>query len=98
MSWNSGPCLNDPPPRPAVTIEAKSSPVDPGAVLETLAAYWAHPVPARFTNRVPGRIAGSAHDQLVPEGTANPYWEIRGRTFEDLDGYRVVLQNSAWEG
>ena len=26
----------------------------------------------------------------------NPYWEIRGRTFEDSDGYRVVLQNDAW--
>jgi len=23
----------------------------------------------------------------------NPYWGIDGRTFEDLDGYRVVLQN-----
>jgi catechol 2,3-dioxygenase-like lactoylglutathione lyase family enzyme len=26
----------------------------------------------------------------------NPYWDIHGRTFEDLDGYRVVLQNEAW--
>jgi hypothetical protein len=26
----------------------------------------------------------------------NPYWDIVGRTFEDLDGYRVVLENSAW--
>jgi hypothetical protein len=26
----------------------------------------------------------------------NPYWEVQGRTFEDLDGYRVVLQNAAW--
>jgi hypothetical protein len=26
----------------------------------------------------------------------NPYWEVRGRTFVDADGYRVVLQNSAW--
>lgn len=23
----------------------------------------------------------------------NPYWDLRGRTFEDIDGYRVVLQN-----
>lgn len=23
----------------------------------------------------------------------NPYWEAKGRTFEDPDGYRVVLQN-----
>lgn len=26
----------------------------------------------------------------------NPYWGIDGRTFEDLDGYRVVLQQEPW--
>ncbi len=26
----------------------------------------------------------------------NPYWDQRGRTFEDPDGYRVVLQQSPW--
>ena len=26
----------------------------------------------------------------------NPYWDQLGRTFEDLDGYRVVLQNAGW--
>ena len=26
----------------------------------------------------------------------NPYWELRGRTFEDPDGYRVVLQQAEW--
>lgn len=26
----------------------------------------------------------------------NPYWELRGRTYEDRDGYRIVLQNDAW--
>jgi hypothetical protein len=26
----------------------------------------------------------------------NPYWDARGRTFEDPDGYRTVLQNAAW--
>lgn len=26
----------------------------------------------------------------------NPFWDISGRTFEDLDGYRIVLQNSSW--
>jgi hypothetical protein len=28
--------------------------------------------------------------------SSNPYWDRHGRTFEDLDGYRVVLQNVAW--
>jgi len=26
----------------------------------------------------------------------NPYWDQHGRTFEDPDGYRVVIQNAAW--
>ena len=26
----------------------------------------------------------------------NPYWDRAGRTFEDPDGYRVVLQNAPW--
>ena len=26
----------------------------------------------------------------------NNYWDVSGQTFEDLDGYRVVLQNRAW--
>ena len=28
----------------------------------------------------------------------NPYWDVGGTTFEDLDGYRVVLQNREWQG
>jgi prolyl oligopeptidase len=26
----------------------------------------------------------------------NPFWDLQGRTFEDIDGYRVALQNAAW--
>ena len=26
----------------------------------------------------------------------NPYWDVRGRTYQDRDGYRVVLQNDKW--
>jgi catechol 2,3-dioxygenase-like lactoylglutathione lyase family enzyme len=26
----------------------------------------------------------------------NPYWDRKGKTFEDPDGYRVVLQNASW--
>jgi catechol 2,3-dioxygenase-like lactoylglutathione lyase family enzyme len=26
----------------------------------------------------------------------NPYWDAHGRTFEDDDGYRVVLARAAW--
>jgi catechol 2,3-dioxygenase-like lactoylglutathione lyase family enzyme len=31
-----------------------------------------------------------------PVNPFNPYWEAQGQTFEDPDGYRVVLQNAAW--
>lgn len=26
----------------------------------------------------------------------NPYWDVRGKTFVDIDGYRVVVQNADW--
>ncbi|MEZ5503469.1 MAG: VOC family protein [Halioglobus sp.] len=26
----------------------------------------------------------------------NPYWDKSGSTFEDVDGYRIVLQKSEW--
>jgi catechol 2,3-dioxygenase-like lactoylglutathione lyase family enzyme len=26
----------------------------------------------------------------------NPYWDKKGKTFADPDGYRVVLQNASW--
>lgn len=32
-----------------------------------------------------------------PVVSLNPWWDRAGRSFEDADGYRVVLQNSAWE-
>ena|ERR1044071_8482218 len=31
-----------------------------------------------------------------PVDSFNPYWDRAGATFEDPDGYRVVLQNAAW--
>ena len=32
----------------------------------------------------------------APVPSFNPYWDRQGVTFEDPDGYRVVLQNMAW--
>lgn len=33
---------------------------------------------------------------FAPVKAYNPYWDVRGKTFEDADGYRVVLQRAAW--
>ena len=34
----------------------------------------------------------------TPVSAYNPYWNHNGRTYEDPDGYRVVLQNGSWPG
>ena len=34
---------------------------------------------------------------FAPVAAFNPYWDADGATFEDPDGYRVVLQRAAWE-
>jgi catechol 2,3-dioxygenase-like lactoylglutathione lyase family enzyme len=39
------------------------------------------------------RLGGNGFLRVV---SLNPYWEVSGRTFEDPDGYRVVLQNAEW--
>jgi catechol 2,3-dioxygenase-like lactoylglutathione lyase family enzyme len=33
---------------------------------------------------------------FAPVPAFNPYWDRDGLTFEDPDGYRVVLQQAAW--
>jgi len=32
----------------------------------------------------------------TPVKSFNPYWDRKGKTFEDPDGYRVVLQQASW--
>jgi len=43
-----------------------------------------------------------AVDRMIAHGytpveSFNPYWDKNGRTFEDADGYRVVLENNHWQ-
>lgn len=42
--------------------------------------------------RAVDRMTAAGYD---PVPSFNPYWDLAGRTFEDPDGYRVVLQNAA---
>ncbi|MTJ80289.1 MAG: VOC family protein [Telmatospirillum sp.] len=52
------------------------------------------PAPIQWTAAVDRmRQAG-----FPPVTAFNPYWDRLGLTFEDPDGYRVVLQNAAWAG
>ena len=42
-------------------------------------------------------IASMERAGFRPVPSWNPYWDRAGVTYEDPDGYRVVLQNEAWE-
>jgi catechol 2,3-dioxygenase-like lactoylglutathione lyase family enzyme len=33
----------------------------------------------------------------MPVKSHNPFWDRKGRTYEDADGYRVVLYQGGWE-
>ena len=70
---------------------SRSQPVHPSPTVEDLIVLY---VPAQqdwlaMCARMP--VAG--FKQLR---SFNPYWEERGRTYEDRDGYRVVLQQAEW--
>lgn len=44
-------------------------------------------------DRACARMLAAGFEQVA---SFNPYWEVRGRTYQDHDGYRVVLQNDGW--
>jgi catechol 2,3-dioxygenase-like lactoylglutathione lyase family enzyme len=51
-----------------------------------------------FVHKV-GHEAGRARLEELghkPVKAFNPYWDKKGKTFEDPDGYRVVLQQASW--
>ena len=42
-------------------------------------------------------VAGMRSAGYEPVPAFNSYWDKMGLTFEDPDGYRIVLQNAAWD-
>jgi len=62
------------------------------ATQENLLVFYL-PDPDAWQAAVDGMIACG----YQPVKSFNPYWDVRGMTFEDMDGYRVVLQRAAWE-
>ena len=47
---------------------------------------------AKSIERIASRLAALGYRAVPPE---NPYWQEKGVTIEDPDGWRVVLMNSA---
>jgi catechol 2,3-dioxygenase-like lactoylglutathione lyase family enzyme len=42
-------------------------------------------------------VRGMRRAGFTPVPSFNPYWDREGVTFEDPDGYRIVLQNASWD-
>ncbi len=68
-----------------------SHPVAPSPSPEDLAVFYL-PSPEEWRLACARMIAAGFREVR----SFNPYWERCGRTFEDLDGYRTVLQNAEW--
>ncbi|WP_248885729.1 VOC family protein [Acidithiobacillus acidisediminis] len=69
----------------------RTHPVVPAPTPEDLLVFYL-PEPAE-RSEAHSRILAAGFKQV---SSFNPYWEVRGRTFEDLDGYRIVLQQAQW--
>ena len=64
----------------------RNRPVPPTPTAEDLAVFY---VPeTKEWQRACIRVEAVGFERVA---SPNPYWDIRGRTFQDHDGYRVVL-------
>lgn len=45
-----------------------------------------------------GRCAAMRSAGFEQVASFNPYWDLRGCTFQDPDGYRLVLHRDRWAG
>ncbi|MGI4871907.1 MAG: VOC family protein [Janthinobacterium lividum] len=63
----------------------------PAPTPENLLVFY-FPEPAAWQAAV-GRMRAAGY---VAVAAHNPYWDQQGVTFADPDGYRVVLQQAAW--
>ncbi len=66
-------------------------PVMPTPTPEDLVVFYI-PDSEEWTDRCQQMIEAG----FEPVTSLNPYWDVSGQTFEDSDGYRVVIQNSGW--
>src|SRR5262245_53628167 len=66
-------------------------PVSPAPTPEDLIVFYL-PDRAEWAGACASMLAAG----FVEVPAFNPYWRRRGRTFEDPDRYRVVLQNASW--
>ena len=66
-------------------------PVRPAPTVEDLVVFYV-PEPTSWATAC-ARMLGAGFVGVV---SFNPYWDLHGRTFEDADRYRTVLQQANW--
>ena len=71
----------------------RTNPVAPSPTPEDLVVFYVPSAEAWET-----RCAAMLSAGFREVESFNPYWKQRGRTFEDPDGYRVVIQRGSWPG
>ena len=70
---------------------SRKHPISPTPTVEDLLVFY---VPSKSEWKATcARMQAAGFMQVT---SFNPYWEVRGRTFEDSDGYRVVLEQAQW--
>ena len=69
----------------------RTHPIAPSATAEDLTVFYL-PTPSEWESTCASMLAAG----FKQVASLNPYWEVQGRTFQDQDGYRVVLQNAEW--
>ena len=69
----------------------RSHTIEPTPTVEDLVVFYIPDASEWERSRANMVAAG-----FKPVASFNPYWDSRGQTFEDQDGYRIVLQNDDW--
>ena len=69
----------------------RTHPVAPSPTAEDLIVLYI-PLEAEWE----ARCASMSAAGFIQVPSFNPYWDLSGRTYEDPDGYRVVLQQTEW--
>ena len=70
---------------------SRKHPVRPAPTVEDLAVFY---MPSETEWRA--ACASMEVAGFKPVASHNPFWEKNGRTYEDHDGYRIVLQQGEW--
>jgi YycE-like protein len=69
----------------------RTRPVRPAPTPEDLLVFY-HPAQTEWDQACSRMLEAG----FIEVSSFNPYWAIKGRTFEDGDGYRVVLERDDW--